>query len=99
MAKIRRRYSWDYEKFIDDAGVVWKVHKRLVCAGTFCAIHNPSDHPLKTAKIILRTDGFKYGFVERICAHGIGHSDPDSTRYFESIGKLGMDVHGCDGCC
>jgi hypothetical protein len=99
MAKVRQRKSWTHDKFTDDAGVTWNVHKRVVCTGTYCAIHNPSDHPLKDARIVLRMDGFQYGLAERFCGHGTGHSDPDSVAFFDAIGKPGMGSHGCDGCC
>lgn len=85
--------------FKDDTGREWSVHDPSNCAGTNCAIHNPSDHPLNSAKLIIRADSFKFGLIERICSHGIGHSDPDSVAYFEQQGTHGMGVHGCDGCC
>lgn len=97
--KLLENSRWSYDRFTDDADIVWKVHKREVCAGEFCCIHNPSDHPLKNAKIALRTDGFKYGFAERFCDHGIGHSDPDAVVFHAKQGNHGLGVHGCDGCC
>lgn len=99
MSKLRTNKRWKMDKFTDDAGRDWDVHKREKCEGSDCAIHNPSDHPLKDARIVLRDDPFKYGLVERICEHGIGHSDPDSVRFYASIGSHGMGLHGCDGCC
>lgn len=97
--KLRHNKRWSHDHFTDDAGRVWKVHKASVCAGENCVIHNPSDHPLKDAKLILRADLFKYGLGERICEHGIGHSDPDSVSFYARQGTHGMGVHGCDGCC
>jgi len=103
MAKIRQRKTWTHDRFTDDAGVEWNVHKRAVCAAGNCTLHSPSDHPLKDARIVLRGDllfGTKpYGFAERICEHGIGHSDPDSVAFYDSIGEEGTGIHGCDGCC
>ncbi len=32
--------------------------------------------------------------LERTCAHGIGHPDPDSLAWLGCEG-----IHGCDGCC
>lgn len=100
---IRRRKFWKQDKVILDNGQIWWVHKRDICAGSFCAIHNPSDHLLKDARIIIRgANPFSmkpYGFVERVCTHGIGHSDPDSVAYFDSIGISHTGIHGCDGCC
>ena len=103
MAKIRQRKTWTHDRFTDDAGVEWNVHKRTLCKGSHCALHNPSVHPLNKARIVLRHGSpfsFKpHGFAERICEHGIGHSDPDSVAFYDSIGEEGHDVHGCDGCC
>ena len=78
---LRSNKTWSYDRFTDDAGVVWKVHKSSLCEGTYCAIHNPSDHSLKNAPIAVRSDAFKHGLVERFCEHGIGHSDPDSVAF------------------
>lgn len=90
-------------KFTDDSGRVWTVHDVETCAGSNCALHNPSDHPLKDAKIILRSwspfSSKPHGFAERFCEHGIGHSDPDSVKFYDSIEHYGTGVHGCDGCC
>ncbi len=51
----------------------------------------------------LRTDEWANPLVERICTHGIGHPDPDSVKYMESISMPGAkgtwSSHGCDGCC
>lgn len=72
------------------------VHDPSLCAERGCAIHNhPSDHSLKDAPMNWRADR---GILERICKHGIGHNDYDSTLYERSVG--GDDGwHGCDGCC
>lgn len=103
MSKLLHNKRWSYERFTDDHFKVWKVHKREICAGSNCAIHNPSDHTLNKARIVLRSwspFSFKpHGFVERICEHGIGHSDPDSVAFYTSIGQEGHGMHGCDGCC
>lgn len=97
--KLQQNSRWSYDRFTDATGRVWKVHKASVCDGESCAIHAPSDHPLKDAKIIIRSDAFKHGLVERFCDHGIGHSDPDSVAFYARQGSHGMGVHGCDGCC
>src|SRR5882757_11404985 len=99
MTKLRQNKRWSYDKFTDDANVVWNVHKKETCAGENCTIHNPSDHPLKDAFILIRSDPYKYGLIERICVHGIGHSDPDSVAFYARQGAHGLGVHGCDGCC
>lgn len=103
MSTLRRRKTWNQEKFTDDANEVWWVHKREICAGSHCALHNPSDHPLKDAPLVLRHASpfsFKpHGFAERFCEHGIGHSDPDSVAFYSQQGDDSTGIHGCDGCC
>ena len=37
------------ELYIDGQGKEVAVHPATLCAGHFCCIHNPSDHPLKNA--------------------------------------------------
>ncbi len=80
---------------------ILKTHGPSACSGEFCCIHNPSDHPLRDAPLNWRGDR---GFMERICAHDIGHPDPDSLAHLQRV--LGdayegyaFGVHGCDGCC
>jgi len=105
MAKLRHDKRWKNDIFVDDSGCKWEVHKRTVCEGSHCAIHNPSDHPLKDARIVLRHGSpfsFKpHGFAERICEHGMAHSDPDSVAFYDSIGDTGHGMHGCcvEVCC
>lgn len=103
MSQLVENSEWDFDEFTDDHFRTWSVHKRKYCIGEHCALHNPSDHPLKDARIALRgRSPFSMkptGFAERICEHGIGHSDPDSVAFYDSIGEEGTGVHGCDGCC
>lgn len=73
-----------------------KVHSEKMCKSP-CPFHAPSDHPLKDAPLHIRVD--KNFLVERICPHGVGHDDPDSTAYFHGNGLAWAGVHGCDGCC
>ena len=61
-----------------------------------CPLHYPSDHPLKDAPLRWREDRHIW---ERICPHGIGHNDPDSTAYNRKHGFNDRGDHGCDGCC
>jgi hypothetical protein len=95
MAKVRQHKKWTHDKFLDDFGQVIWVHKRTVCAGEFCAIHNPSDHRMKDWRMLMRASTL----IERNCCHGVGHPDPDSVAWFDSIGRTWMGVHGCDRCC
>jgi len=77
------------------------MHTEDVCAGEPCPWHNPSDHNMRDWPISIRYD--KYCLVERHCAHGIGHPDPDSAKWVaetwpENVGDS-IYIHGCDGCC
>lgn len=77
---------------------ILKSHPASDCLGDHhCAIHNTaSDHPLSEAPMFWRQDS---GLLERICAHGVGHPDFDSTQWLESVGRDSQSSHGCDGCC
>lgn len=69
------------------------VHYADECVGDHCAIHNVSDHHMRTWPQHYRWDR---GIMERTCRHGIGHPDPDD--YAITNGR-DSGVHGCDGCC
>lgn len=76
-----------------------QVHSREKCAGQTCAVHNPSHH-MGDWPWRVRWD--RDGMIERDCAHGVGHPDPDSVRWIaESGGDCGGLVHGCcaEQCC
>lgn len=76
----------------DDFGTLLaSVHPSYTCLGQYCAIDNPSKHPLSEAPQLWRVDR---GILERICSHGVGHPDPDS-KYEHALDR----IHGCDGCC
>lgn len=79
-------------------GAIVRTHGIIACEGEPCALHNPSDHPLRDAPMVFRADrGF---LIERTCQHGVGHPDPDSVAYLASVSDDdGWGVHGCDGCC
>jgi hypothetical protein len=74
-------------------GIVLETHPESRCAGDVCCIHNPSDHHMRDWQQLWRGDR---GIVERLCAHGIGHPDPDDLRVRRDPAER---VHGCDGCC
>ena len=81
---------------VEVVGGTLKCHPRGWCAGEFCSIHNPSDHPLKDAPLNWRADR---GIMERICVHGVGHDDPDDLAYRKLVGLEASGIHGCCGCC
>jgi hypothetical protein len=37
--------------------------------------------------------------VQRACAHGIPHPDPDTLAFLDPSGVEGLAIHECDGCC
>jgi hypothetical protein len=90
---------------VPEGATIMTVHEWSKCYGRPCVIHNPSDHHMREYPLHWRADR---GIFERICAHGIGHPDPDQMEYFresapdpeyrEWHANLQM-VHGCDGCC
>lgn len=74
------------------------VHNPDRCEGRSCALHNPSEHNMKDMPMILRESTL----IERQCEHGVGHPDPDSVLYLNTVNNLRMwDIHGCcsEGCC
>jgi hypothetical protein len=77
---------------------LYNVHAVEACMGEWCPIHNPSDHPLSSARLHWRGDR---GIFERICEHGIGHVDPDSLAYLRRRGVDDPGIHGCcwERCC
>lgn len=84
-----------FGSIVDEVPV--RVHASTECGGEYCPLHNPSNHPLQDAPMVLRLD--RGGLIERSCQHGVDHSDPDSVAFFRSLGDNSMSVHGCDGCC
>lgn len=61
----------------DDLALVY-VHNPASCAGEYCAIHNPSHHPLCKSP---RT--FTNGLVQRVCSHSVAHPDPDALAWLK----------------
>ena len=92
----------EHLKSLDQAGhqlenseqILKGVHSLEDCKGEYCTIHNMSDHHMRSWRQHWRGD---WGFMERICPHGIGHPDPD--EYLLTVKPFLGAVHGCDGCC
>jgi hypothetical protein len=77
------------------------VHNRdEMCDVLGCAIHNPTEGVHSEWPTHWRGDR---GIMERLCAHGVGHPDPDGIAFIRRTkGDEIADaeaVHGCDGCC
>ncbi len=89
-----------FEIFRNADGRDLRVHAAGLCLGENCPLHSPSDHPLKAGPLQWRGD---LGIFERLCDHSVGHPDPDSLDYKETL--VGPDMaeaigmHSCDGCC
>jgi hypothetical protein len=81
----------------DSNGTRITTHPLWRCSGTYCVVHNPSDHHMRDWPTNIRGD--RRFLVERICYHGVGHPDPDSLSHFIRMGDDSMGIHGCDGCC
>lgn len=100
-AEDRQSDLWFVESAVGASGeevqnVVLRTHSKEECRGRFCCLHNPSDHPLKDFPLKWRED---IGVMERVCKHGIGHTDPDDLAYRLTLDPYALDVHACDGCC
>lgn len=78
---------------VTGTGQVLQVHSASACADLRCCVHGPSDHPLSAARLHWRADR---QIMERLCAHGVGHPDPDDVKVRSHWAET---VHGCDGCC
>ena len=76
------------------------THTREQCAGSFCALHNPSNHPLRDA--VMKWDPSR-NLMVRFCAHGIWHPDPDDVAYkhrsTSAYWASMCELHHCDRCC
>lgn len=74
------------------SGQLLVTHSPDACKGTFCCVHNPSNHHMRDWPQHYRVDR---GITERICPCGVGHPDPDLPYHKDSY----MWVHGCCGHC
>ncbi len=84
--------SWE----LPDGKVLTGVHEGGDCVDWPCVIHAPTDHHMRDWHLIWRGDR---AIFERICAHAVGHPDPDQFKYWDETGQEAQGVHGCDGCC
>jgi hypothetical protein len=87
--------------FLHD-GRLMTVHAIGTCSGPYCCVHNPSDHPLRNLPLYWVPFG---AVMERVCAHGIRHPDPDDVAHWRRLyGDRAADAraaHCCDTdrCC
>jgi hypothetical protein len=66
---------------------IW-MHDEMVCEAP-CAVHRPSSHHMVTWR--LEQNG--RGELERICPHGVRHTDPDDLAYRRRHGKPYAKLH------
>lgn len=75
---------------------IFNVHTATLCEGRACTIHNRTDHLMRGFPQHYREDK---GLMERVCAHGVGHPDPDEGAYIEARFGYGaleaILIHGC----
>lgn len=91
----------DMEIWVSGTGQRVFVHTRDKCDGPPCVIHSPSHHSMSEFPTFWRGDR---GLMERVCAHGVGHPDPDDLafkrrKFGNHYSKYAFASHGCDGCC
>jgi len=55
-------------------GSIIQTHDAEACEGSFCSVHNPSDHPLNTAPLFWDS---ARRIMMRVCPCGIYHPDRD----------------------
>lgn len=93
--------SSGYDLIALESKIILKTHGAAVCKsdrddGHACCIHGPSAHPLVGATLYWDVNR---GLMERICAHGVHHPDPDHVAFLtRKIGHISIS-HRCDGCC
>lgn len=89
-----------YDLFSMEDGNLLKTHGPDQCAGRPCALHNPSDHPLRNT--VMKWDRSR-NLMVRFCQHNLWHPDPDDIahkhRSTSAAWAAQCEVHQCDGCC
>lgn len=73
------------------------THQFHVCRDTGpCAIHDPSQHHMRHLPVFYRSDRY---IVERCCAHGVHHPDPDQVGFWQQTlsedEASAQTIHGC----
>lgn len=86
--------------FLPD-GTLLQTHPASRCTGSFCSIHNPSDHPLRDAPQLWDPH---FRSIYRMCTHGVIHPDVDDFAYkvrsgLSHILLAFLGAHVCDDCC
>ncbi len=84
----------ELEPYVTGTGQKIRVHTPEKCDGSFCSIHEPSDHHMKGWPTHWRPDR---GIMERICPCSAGVPDPDDLAFRISQGE-DPDYAGIYGC-
>lgn len=74
--------------------VLKNVHAQGKCRGSYCTIHWRSDHHMRSWPQVFNPMVIA---MERVCEHGIGHTDPDEINN-DVVVRFEHDSK-CDGCC
>lgn len=91
---------------LHSGAILKNIHPEEGCRGRKCAIHNPSEHPLKDAP--MDWYGGEIRHLVRVCEHGFHHPDPDDIAFkmltwdfmtVEAIASVHLVEENCDGCC
>lgn len=98
---LERRETENGVEFISPDGEyqLSGIHRETAeCHERGCTIHSPSTWALSDAPLNWREDR---GIFERICEHGVGHTDVDTAEWLAFHGRGAEAVHGCCGygCC
>lgn len=79
-------------------GTLMQTHGPKMCVGSWCSLHQPSDHPLKNAPLVWSTE---VATMFRVCSHLALHPDPDALSYARwRMGIVRTAWHECcEGLC
>lgn len=85
-----------YTVTLNSGQILTGVHDPSDCEGRNCAIHNPSNHPLRDNRL----EWFNSRLV-RFCQHGLAHPDVDDLRWRQDNGLRVPRRHRCcsSRCC
>lgn len=65
-----------------------------------CALHAPTRHDMDDLPLLVASSGDPLTpLMVRVCKHDVEHPDPDSLKYWASVGVYDLARHECDGCC
>lgn len=91
--------SGDLDVILLHDGTTMQTHGPARCLGPNCCIHNPSEHPLRTAPLAWVPE-MKMMF--RVCEHDSMHPDPDALAFNTQMALMGLRANFYDGwhpCC